>query len=110
MFYLWWRMDEENRARVWRLYGWFTALMSFGSCAGTVAWAARMMSFENFFKANDKQDKFQKASFSALAYRWSDVFFVAYAIEFMCLSTAKLMVLDRMSAFAAPQGTRLQKR
>jgi hypothetical protein len=28
---------------------------------------------------------------------------VTYAVEFLCLSAAKLMVLDRMSVFAAPQ-------
>jgi len=26
MFYRWRRMEEEDRGRVWRLYGWFTAL------------------------------------------------------------------------------------
>ena len=34
---------------------------------------------------------------------------MTYAIEFLCLSAAKLMVVDRMSVFAAPQGARLQK-
>ena len=43
MFYRWQRMEEEDRGRVWRLYGWFTALMTCGSCFGAVAWAARMM-------------------------------------------------------------------
>ena len=42
-------MEEEDRGRVWRLYGWFTALMTCGSCFGAVAWAARMMGLVNFF-------------------------------------------------------------
>jgi hypothetical protein len=32
---------------------------------------------------------------------WHAVFAVTYAIEFLCLSVAKLIVLDRMSDFAA---------
>ena len=43
MFFLWRRMDEDDRRRVWRLYGWFSGLMMCGSCFGAVAWAARMM-------------------------------------------------------------------
>ena len=53
MLYLWWRMDEEGRRRVWSLYGWFCGLMVCGSCFGAVTWAARMMQLENIFNAND---------------------------------------------------------
>ena len=42
MFTLWWRMGEEGRNDVWRLYGIFTALMCIGSCAGAVAFGANM--------------------------------------------------------------------
>jgi hypothetical protein len=108
MSYLWWRMGEENQRRVWRLYGWFTALMACGSCVGAVAWAARMMLLVNLFKAN--QEVQEMSLFGALSYSWASAFVVMYAIEFMCLSAANLMVLDRMSVFAAPQGTRLQTR
>lgn len=47
--------------------------------------------------ATDKQSKF------ALAYRWAAVHSVTYAMEFFCLSMAKLMVLDRMSNFSTSQ-------
>ncbi len=109
MFYRWRRMGEEHRCRVWRLYGWFSALMACGSCVGAVAWAARMMFFENAFKGNVGTNIAQRKSLIALAYSWRVPFLVTYAIEFLCLSAALLMVLDRMSVFAAPQGTRLQK-
>ena len=46
----------------------------------------------------------------ALSYSWSSVFLVMYAIEFMCLSAARLMVLDRMSDFAAGQDEVARKR
>jgi hypothetical protein len=110
MFYRWRRMEEEVRGRVWRLYGWFTALMACGSCFGAVAWLAYMMVLANAFKGNTSSDPVQLTSLFALAYSWRSAFLVTYAIEFLCLSAAKLMVLDRMSLFAAPQGTRLQTR
>lgn len=40
MFVRWWRLETQDRKRIWRLYGWFTGLMCFGSCTGTVAYAA----------------------------------------------------------------------
>ena len=110
MFYRWRRMEEEDRGRVWRLYGWFTALMACGSCFGAVAWAAYMMLLVNGFKGNNSEDMAQLTSLLALSMSWRAAFLVTYAIEFLCLSAAKLMVLDRMSVFAAPQGARLQTR
>jgi hypothetical protein len=110
MFYRWRRMEEEDRGRVWRLYGWFTALMACGSCVGAVAWAARMMELANEYKGNTISDMAQRLSLYALDHSWKAVFLVTYAVEFLCLSAAKLMVLDRLMVFAAPQGTRLQTR
>jgi hypothetical protein len=110
MFYRWRRMEEEDRGRLWRLYGWFSALMACGSCFGAVAWAAQMMGLVNAFKGNTSEDLAQQTSLFAVGYSWRAAFLVTYAIEFLCLSAAKLMVLDRMAVFAAPQGARLQKR
>ena len=42
MFRLWWRMNLEMRRRVWKMYGWFSGLMFFGSCFGALAWAFHM--------------------------------------------------------------------
>ena len=113
MLYLWWRMDEEGRRRVWSLYGWFCGLMVCGSCFGAVTWAARMMQDENGINAQDalsRRDFVQGDSLVALSYSWAAVFLVMYAIEFMCLSAARLMVLDRMSDFAAGQDEVTRKR
>jgi hypothetical protein len=103
-------MEEEDRGRVWRLYGWFTALMACGSCVGAVAWAARMMGLMSFFRANASAGVAQQLALESLAHTWRSVFSVTYAVEFLCLSAAKLMVLDRMSVFAALQGTGVQQR
>jgi len=41
---------------------------------------------------------------------WSAAFYVPYAIEFLCLSVAKLLVLHRMADFAVPKGDGLSRR
>ena len=105
MFYRWWRMEEEDRGRVWRLYGWYSGLMACGSCVGAVAWAAQMMDYVYFFESDSSSILAENQSLIASANIWFAVFLVMYAVEFMCLSAAKLMVLDRMSVFAAPEGT-----
>jgi hypothetical protein len=110
MFRLWWLMPEEDRLRVWRLYGWFSGLMMCGSCVGAVAWLARMIQLENVFKAPDKPQSSAEWSLVAYGYSWRPSFSVMYAITFLCLSAAKLMVLQRMSDFVAPQGHGLRKR
>jgi hypothetical protein len=113
MLYLWWRMDEEGRRRVWSLYGRFCGLMVCGSCFGAVTWAARMMQLENGFNAQDaftRRDFVQEMSLGALSFSWGAVYLVTYAIEFLCLSAAKLMVLDRMSVYAAGQDEGSRKR
>jgi hypothetical protein len=103
MFYRWRRMEEEDRRRVWRLYGWFTALMACGSCVGAVAWAARMMELVNDVKAIKSVCKAEEEAWAARAYSWLPVFQVTYAVEFMCMCSAKLMVLDRMYGFVAAE-------
>jgi hypothetical protein len=68
-----------------------------------------MMNLVNIFEANRSDFPAQKASFAARGYSWRAAFLVTYAVEFLCMCAAKLMVLDRMSLFAAPQGARLPK-
>ena len=116
MFRLWWRMDEAGRQRVWRLYGWFTALMLCGSCVGAVSWSARMVLLVNGFRANDlliarngAEVLPQVYSFRAISSSWGAAYQVTYATEFLFLSAAQLMVLDRMSDFVTSQGDGTRK-
>jgi hypothetical protein len=106
MHYLWRRMDEDGRQREWRLYGWFSGLMLCGNCVGAVTWAARVMNLVYFFEGNQRfrlnLNAAEGYSFQALSRKWRAAYVVTYAIEFLCLSAAQLMVLDRMSDFAAP--------
>jgi len=101
MFLRWWRMDGEGRRRVWRLYGWFSGLMLCGSMFGAVAWGANMQVLVlNFNTLNNPSSTLTRAQFFSSfpqIRRWIAVFSVTYAMEFLCLSVAKLMVLDRMT-------------
>jgi hypothetical protein len=106
MFYLWRRIDEYDRRHLWNLYGWFCGLILCGSCFGIVTWSAWMQVIVNLLSGNDPTPlaaggprRFQRLIFWASASRWRVVYVVTYAIEFLCLSTAKLMVLRRMMDF-----------
>ena len=111
MLYLWRRMGVEDRGRLWQLYGWFSGLMTCGSCFGAVAWAAKMMAVINGFKEHASADPVEQTSLGALSFSWHPAFLVTYAIEFMCMCAAKLMVLDRMMVFAGTlQDVGMQKR
>ncbi len=95
---------------MWRLYGWFSALMLCGSCFGAATWVARMMQFSYYLKGLRSLDTSQQYSMFALSYSYRPVFSVTYAIEFLCLSVAKLLVLDRILDFSAPHMDSTRKR
>ena len=104
-------MGEENRPRVWVLYGWFSGLMCVGCVFGAVAWAAWLQflvaEFTGYFPGTTSA---QLQSLNAQAQYWRAAFYVIYAIEFLCLSVAKLLVLDRMAEFAVPKGDGWRRR
>ena len=110
-------MDGEGRVLVWRLYGWFSGLMLCGSCFGAVAWGARMqllvLNFSVFDNPSSTLTSAQGYSISrtsAQIQRWLASFAVLYAMEFLCLSAAKLLVLHRMAEFAMPKGDGVPRR
>mgnify|MGYP000456850898 CR=1 FL=1 len=63
----------------------------------------------SFFLGDKRAGPIEQLPLFARAHSWYSAFLVTYAIEFLCLSAAKLMVLDRMSVFAAPRGERMKK-
>jgi hypothetical protein len=71
-----------------------------------------LTSYVNFFTSYKNPNEADQESLQALTVRWYSIYLVMHAIEFLCLSAAKLMVLDRMSVFAAPQaeGSAAQRR
>jgi hypothetical protein len=110
MFWRWWRMEEEDRSRVWVLYGWFSGLMCVGSVFGAVTWAFWMQFLSAFFTTSTPGlSRAQVQLLAAQAQYWFAAFCVPYAIEFMCLSVAKLLVLHRMADFGVPEGDGLSR-
>jgi len=111
MFTRWWRLDEEGRRDVWRLYGVFTALMCVGSCLGVATWAFRMEEAVAFFilsvnlrlyplpMPNPNYSLPQIISILANSYTYTAWADFLYPIDFLCLSIVKLTVLDRMVDF-----------
>ena len=104
-------MEEEDRPLVWVLYGWFSGLMCVGSVFGAVTWAFWMQFLVAFFTpGGGGLSKAQHYSLAAQGQYWAAAFYVTYAIEFLCLSVAKLLVLHRMADFAAPKSDGLSRR
>ena len=98
-------MEEEDRRQVWELYGWFSGLMWLGSVFGAVAWGAWMQFLVATF--NTGTPGLTIAQFESLAAQgqyWTAAFLVTYAMEFLCLSVAKLLVLDCMADFELAKG------
>jgi len=101
MFVRWWRLEEDDRRRVWLLYGWFSGLMCAGSVFGVVAWAVWMQFLLAFYSASTPGlTQAQTQSMDVKQNNLEAAFFIPSAIDFMCLSVAKLMVLERMADFA----------
>ena len=77
MLHLWRRMGEEERQRVWRLYGYFTGLIVTGSCVGVITWASRMMQFvrlieyKEYLKTSGNRDVAQGWRLFADTMRWN---------------------------------------
>jgi hypothetical protein len=104
-------MEKEHRQRVWVLYGWFSGLMCVGSVFGAVTWAFWMQALvAGFTSSNPGFSPAQMYSLFAQAQYWNAAFYVPYAIEFLCLSVAKLLVLHRMADFAVPKSDGLSRR
>jgi hypothetical protein len=107
-FYQWFKLGEERRKLVWRLYGWFSGLMMCGSCVGAFTWAAWMQVVVNdYIGVKDANLSLsQRFFFWSVSDRWKSAFYVTYSIEFLCLSVAKLIILDRMSEFVLNHGVK----
>jgi hypothetical protein len=93
-------MQEGNRRMVWRFYGWFCGLMCLGAVSGAVAWLAYMQNLVALFNQRRHADKFERAAWDAKGQYWTSIHYVTYSIEFLCLSVAKLLILDRMVEFS----------
>lgn len=118
----------DSKVGVWPLYGTFALLMCGGSVIGAISWVARMLEL-NYLYVSDSvmtQDfseflsgeraaaravpqrahaRVMLCAGQSLKYYWKAAFSVFYSLEFALLSIAKLLVLDRLVAFALPSNS-----
>jgi hypothetical protein len=104
MFVRWRKLDDIARQLVWLLYGRFTGLMFVGSCFGAIAWLCNMQTYAfNFHATSLRNDGFKNQVQIQTAYAqqsaWQAAFFVFYAMDFLFLSSAQLLILHRMLGF-----------
>ena len=87
---------------MWVQLGWFSGLVCAGSVAGAVAWGANMQGNALDYEGNARTVTAQQSSaLIASSARWSAVFYIFYPVEFLCLITAKVMLLGRLSNHAS---------
>jgi hypothetical protein len=117
------RFRSVHFCNILRMYGWFSGLMPCANICGAVTWVAQLLRYGSrwdvkkcsrncvLFIAQSRRVKSEAADVSdhersllnQQADRWLAVVAVMWSMEFMCLSITQLMVLDRMSDFAATQ-------
>jgi len=82
---------------MWSKFGWFTSLVCIGSVAGALAWGASLQNYIYYYDSFDPDStRLQFYNAYALSYRYFSVFYIMYAVEFLCLVISKLMMLDRL--------------
>jgi hypothetical protein len=104
MLFLFFRLPQDDRKLIWKHYGSFTALIFSGSCIGIITWSCWMQYLTNNYTGmsllpKPSEDRFV---FFARAENWYAAHRITYAIEFLFLSVANLLVLDRMAGFSMP--------
>jgi hypothetical protein len=124
-FAMWKRADADVKSRVWRRYGWFSALAFFGSIGGLLTAGAdiqhryifqRAILSTRFDKCNtikqkDYRDFLQWLQAVAVCYQEPVSIFaqtlnrmsvspVPYAIEFLCICCVNLLVRLHLSLSA----------
>ena len=90
MHFRWRGLSTQTRQYVWRMYGWFTGLMCFGSLVGAATWVCYMQSnalYFTFFHSvrctSSCPSMSQKYAVLALSNRWQAAFNALYPLEFM---------------------------
>jgi hypothetical protein len=121
MFWLWRKLDDADRCRVWKYYGWFSGLMCLGCLTGLVSYAAWAVFLNNYYNSRSdfkSPSEFVSKSYVAVsvartaaacciafmsglqALRWLSVYAVMYPFTFCCVAVTKLLVIDRMMDFS----------
>jgi hypothetical protein len=98
LFFLWYRLGNDEKKKLWRLYGWFTGC----SCLGSIFGIAAVCSQIQYARSNIEFSE-SAALKSADAYfwysessKWESITEVPDALQMLLISVPLLMVLDRL--------------
>ena len=101
-FLLWKRLGRSVKREIWHLFGWFSALAASGCFIGTFAFAANMMQLSEGYEGNTQNPRDFYPQYEAV-FRWKAVYVALFPLGFMCISIAKLLVLERLYNFVLPK-------
>lgn len=106
MFFFWYRLNADQKKKVWRLYGFFTGLGCIGSIFGAIASYAEIRFEENLFEAVFEQNLAKKMTWSAEVSFWVSILALPESLNILFINVTLLMVLDRIIhvAFATSIG------
>ena len=95
---LWWRRwaHSGQKDHMWPLLGRFCGLVCVGSFMGVLTWIAASQSNIFYYKFNRSANRQQYLDGLHSYNVWMSVFYTVYGVEFLCLITAKLMLLGRL--------------
>ena len=96
-FLLWRRLATPQRRKVWNLLPRFLALIIIGCTFGIIAFTMRMQATALYFQSNgDGRSDRSKFELKSKLYQLAAGYLIVEAVEVLCLSVAKLFVLDRL--------------
>ena len=100
MFFLWSRLNDAEKKRVWRLYGWFAGLIFVGSIFGIVAESVGIKYAQCIVEVASSQTPAEEYYWQAELSKWASVTLVPEALQVLFISVPLLMVLDRLMRVA----------
>jgi hypothetical protein len=96
MFFFWSRLNDVEKKRVWRLYGWFAGLTCAGSIFGIVAECAGIKYAQTMVELVSSRNLAEEYYWQAELSKWATVVLVPDSFEVLFISVPLLMVLDRL--------------
>jgi len=102
MFFFWSRLNDVEKKRVWRPYGWFAGLIFVGSIFGIVAESVGIKYAQNLVEVFTSRNLAERYYWEAESATISSVELVQDAFQMLFISVRLLMVLDSIMRVAFP--------
>jgi hypothetical protein len=107
-FARWRKWSEADKARSWKLYGWFTALSCAGCTVGAIAYGARVGHLSYAYRVIQYQqiknpslwESQMKNQIQGDRHRFAAAHFMTYPFELAFVTLANLCVLHRLHFFS----------